>query len=223
MSLVDIAVVDYGTPHLAARCVGSLDSDLFASIELVDAKSRGLSYAQAVNRSLARGTAPYVLALNADTRMLEPPDRLLQLFADHPDIAVIGPRQIDQTGRITHAGIIGSNTEPEHRFWMRPLAHVAEMCAEKTLDCVTVSGSVYFARRTVWEQLGGLLETPLYYEETAFSYAVRHAGYRVCYTGQTTWEHRWNSSPYEGSKAELAARSQAIFRRFCGDRGIECN
>ena len=222
--MIDVVIVDYGTPGLACRCAGSLRSDLFASVEIVDAKSRGWSYARSVNRSLDRGQAPYVLALNADTRMLEPPDRILAIFEEHSDIAVIGPRQIDDQGRITHAGIVGTNEKPEHRFWLRPLHEVAGQCSEEILDCVTVSGSVYFARRSVWNALGGFLWTRGYYEETAFSYAARHAGYRVVYTGATTWEHLW----HRGGMAELDRQgvfveSQATFRAFCRREGIACD
>ena len=221
--MIDAVVVDWGTPRLAARCVGSLQSDVFSSIELVDAKSRGWSYAQSVNRSLARGTAPYVLALNADTRMLEPPDRILAIFEEHADIAVIGPRQIDEHGRITHAAITGDNLQRQHRFWMQPLADVASQCAEWTLDVPTVSGAVYFARRSVWEQLGGFLETKHFYEETALDFAVRHAGWRVVYTGASTWEHLFNRSPVnENWRAQVAAESRQAFRAFCALHGIPC-
>lgn len=221
--MIDVVIVDYGTPGLAARCAGSLQSDLFTSIEIVDAKSRGWSYAQSVNRSLARGTAPYVLALNADTRMLEPPDKILAIFEEHADIAVIGPRQIDDLGRITHAGIVGTNEQPQHRFWLQPLHEVAGKCAEEILDCVTVSGSVYFARRAVWEQLGGFLDTRHYYEETWLSYRARHHGHRVVYTGGTTWEHLWHRSSGEIDMTGVAAESQAMFRAACQLEGIACN
>jgi GT2 family glycosyltransferase len=222
--MIDAVCVDWGTPRLAARCVGSLDSDLFASIELVDAKARGWSYAQSVNRSLARATAPYVLALNADTRMLEPPDQIVALFEEHADIAVIGPRQIDDHGLITHAGIVGDNFHRSHRFWKQPLEQVDRFCGECALDVPTISGSVYFARRSVWEQLGGFLETALYYEETGLDFRVRHEGWRVVYTGATTWEHLWAQSPVElADRSALAAESRQVFRRYCLQHGIDCD
>lgn len=219
--LIDVAVVDYGTPALAARCVGSLTSPLFASIELVDAKARDWSYSQSVNYSLERGTAPYVLALNADTRMLEPPDRIIHLFEQNPDIGVIGPRQVDATGRITHAGITGDNLQRQHRFWLQPLGNVADYCAEETLDVPTISGAVYFCRRTVWEELGGMLTTEHFYEETGLDLMVRHAGHRVVYTGQTTWEHLFNQSPTTDEwRADVAARSRKVFLEAMAERGI---
>lgn len=222
--MLDVAVVDWGTPQLAARCVGSLTSDLFTSIELVDAKSRGTSYACSVNSSLARGSAPYVLALNADTRMLEPPEKLLAIFEEHADVAVIGPRQIDGQGFLTHAGITGTNTEPRHRFWLAPLHECDHLCNEWMLDVPTVSGAVYFARRSVWEALGGFLDTPHFFEETWLCYLARHHGYRVIYTGASTWEHLFNRSPVEeGFRTRAALESREIFRQACAREGIACN
>lgn len=220
--MIDVAVIDFGTPDLAVRCVGSLRSPLFASIELVDSKSRGLTYAQAVNGSLARGTAPLVLALNADTRMLEPPDRIVGLFERNPDIAVIGPRQIDDGRRITHGGIIGTNIRRVSRFWMHDLDDFDDLCSEEILDVPTISGAVYFCRRSVWEQHGGFLEAcPHFYEETSLDFSIRHAGHRVVYTGQSTWEHLFNRSPTtEGWRAEMAVRSRRIFIEEMADRGI---
>lgn len=223
--MIDVAVVDWGTALLASRCIGSLSSSLFTSIELVDAKARGWSYAQSVNRSLARGSAPYVLALNADTRMLEPPDQILALFEERSDIAVIGPRQIDDERRITHAGIVGDNLHRTHRYWKQPLHQVDRLCGECVLDVPTISGSVYFCRRSVWETYGGFLEDcPLYFEETALDFRVRHEGWRVVYTGATTWEHLWARSPVNWSeRSEHATASKIAFRRYCLQHGIDCD
>lgn len=221
--MIDAVIVDYGTPQLAARCAGSLDHEVFASLEVVDAKARGWSYARSVNWSLAHGTAPYVLALNADTRMLEPPDEVLAIFEECGEVAIIGPRQIDAHGRITHAGVVGTNRHPEHRFWLQPLSEVVSRCQERILDCVTVSGAVYFARRDAWEALGGFLDTPHFYEETWLCYLARHRGYRVVYTGATTWLHLLGESPTRDEwLAEVGPKSRSMFRDACAREGIEC-
>ena len=219
--MIDVAIVDWGTPRLAAECAGSLRSDLFSSIEVIDAKSRKLTYAQAVNGSLKRGSAPIVLALNADTRMLEEPHRVLELFAD-PRIAVVGPRQRDDEHRITHAGIVGDNLQRAHRFWLERIDSVDAQSSEFALDVPTISGAVYFCRREIWERFGGFLEAcPHFYEETGLDFQVRHAGYRVVYTGATTWIHLFNRSPTSAAwRAHQAAISRSIFIEQMADRGI---
>lgn len=218
---IDVCIVSYRTPELARSCHASLTDhrSYFDRIVSIDADKCGVGYGQAVNDGLRGGTAEYVVALNADTRMLEPPDAILELFESDPRIAVVGPRQIDDSGHITHAGIFGRNEQPEHRYWME-FDH-GQGC-ERELDAITVSGSVYFARRSVWEEFGGFLETPrMFYEETFLSYLVRHAGYRVVYTGATTWEHQFAKSPGV-ARGELAIKSREIFRAACAREGIEC-
>lgn len=223
--LIDVCVVDYDTLGLARKCIASLDSPLFNSVELIDARRRKTSYSRACNESLKRGDAPYVLALNADCEMLEPPDVVIEIFESDPSIAVIGPRQYRTADmRITHAGILGTNTTPQHRFWLHPYHDWASQCAERALDCVTVSGSVYFVRRSVWEELGGFLETDHFYDETWFSYLARHRRYRVVYTGQNTWVHEFNQTPNtEQWRVERMLESREIFRAACRREGIACN
>jgi GT2 family glycosyltransferase len=221
---VDAVIVDYGTPNLAREAYESMvDHPAFATLTVVDALAGRLSYAQAVNRQLALGHAPIVLALNADTRMLEPPNRILRLFGSDPRIAIIGPRQINSLGRVTHAGIFGSNTAPQHRHWQQPISEVDGETSEACLDAVSVPGSVFFCRRSVWEQLGGFNERCAhFYEETSLVYDARHHGWRVCYTGQTTWLHEWKQSPVTQEWLNArAVESREQFRRFCDERGIE--
>ena len=221
---VDAVIVDYGTPALAARCLDSLgEHPLFASIATVDAKALEWSYARSVNTALRAGSAEIVLALNADTRMLEAPTVILDLFDMDPTVGVVGPRQVTSDGRITHGGIFGRNEAPAFRAWQMPLGDFDAATAD-TRDAITVSGSVYFARRTVWEQCGGFLDTSHFYEETWLSYLARHRGYRVLYAGSTTWIHEFNQSPVDGAwRARVAAESRERFRAACAAEGIACD
>lgn len=221
---VDAVIVDYGTPDLAAACLASvLEHGEFRSVATIDAKRLRWSYARSVNLALSIGDGEFVLALNADTRMLEPADKILELFDADQTIGVIGPRQVDEHGRITHGGIFGTNTHPQFRAWQQPLSDHSETA--DTRDAVTVSGAVYFARRTVWDELGGFLEDcEFYYEETWLSYLARHRGYRVVYTGTTTWIHHFNQSPTDPAwRARVATESRETFRAACAAEGIQCN
>lgn len=221
---IDAAIVDYGTPGLAIRALDSMrDCPLFRSVALIDAKMLRWSYAKSVNTAVSGGKGEFVLALNADTKMLEPPDKILDLFDADPSIAVIGPRQVDSDGRVTHGGIFGTNERPEFRHWQAPLEHCDGETAD-TRDAITVSGSVYFARRSVWEELGGFLNTPHFYEETWLSYLARHRGHRVVYTGSTTWLHEFNRSPTTQEwRVRMAVESRNLFRAACRREGIGCD
>ena len=235
---VDYAIVDYGTPRLAAACRRSIERcyersrDPY-SVAVRDARARGETYAQAVNRALADGCAPIVCALNADTEMLEHPRAVFDVFDSDPDIAVVGPRQVDDHGLIRHAGIFGTNQRPGHRLWSAPLTDHLHETAEFARDAIMVSGSVMFARRSAWEEVGGFeLETRHYFEDTAFCYVVRHHGWRVVYTGATTWLHLWDRSLPSGGrhqgldnddlKRRWFTESRRTCRDFLAERDIAC-
>jgi hypothetical protein len=108
------------------------------------------------------------------------------------------------------------------------------------INCVTVSGSAYFVRRDVWDDMtnnkqyrelypdaiGAFLPTPHYYEETWCSYFARHLGYNVVYDGSISIGHSWHaSSPKPGEGISNADKyfpiSREIFRKACDHIGIE--
>jgi GT2 family glycosyltransferase len=160
------------------------------------------------------------------------------IFDSNPDIHILGPKQRDENGFITHAGIVGTNTAPAHRGWRQHDPN--DVLFRDRIPCVTVSGSAYFIRRSVWEALrydsgyakmypgalGAFLPTPHYYEETWCSYFARHRGYNVVYDGSVSIGHSWHASspkPGEGySHADSQFKvSQQIFRKACDELGIE--
>jgi hypothetical protein len=164
--------------------------------------------------------------------------KIQQIFDENPEIHILGPKQRDEQGYITHAGIIGTNTEPKHRAWREP--DPQDTAYRDRIECVTVSGSAYFVRREVWDALtnnekyreiypdaiGAFLPTPHYYEETWCSYFARHLGYNVVYDGSVSIGHSWHAStPKPGQGVSHADSyfpiSREIFRKACDHIGIE--
>jgi hypothetical protein len=132
------------------------------------------------------------------------------------------------------AGIFGTNAAPVHRGWNE--IHRGQYL--DVSDAVTVSGSAYFVKRTVWEELancslyrevapdaaGAFLPTPHYYEETWASYHCREHGYRVIYYGPITMVHKWHqASPVGGWAEQQMPASRELFRRACVHHGIACD
>lgn len=155
------------------------------------------------------------------------------LLAADERYGVCGPRQIDELGRLTHGGIFGTPSSPQHRGWHRaPLPGEYQDVRD---DAVTVSGAAYFVRRSVWEELslcpiyrsvdptarGAFLQCHHYFGETYASYhAVAH-GYRCVYNGAATMVHGWHkSSPVGGIGEQNWVRDQGFFRRACDAHGI---
>lgn len=200
---------------------------------------KNIGYSSATNYMASRSSAEIVGVLNGDVWMTsEDCLNIEKAFANNPNMHILGPKQRDEHGYITHAGIIGTNTEPKHRGWREH--DPQDLLYRDQVDCVTVAGSAYFVRRDVWDDMtnnkqyrelypdaiGAFLPTPHYYEETWCSYFARHLGYNVIYDGSISIGHSWHAStPKPGEGISHADKyfpiSREIFRKACDHIGIE--
>ena len=200
---------------------------------------RNIGYSAACNMMAHKSNSDIIALLNADVWFSnEDLVKIQRIFDENKDIHILGPKQRDENGLITHAGIVGTNLKPGHRGWRAE--DKADSLFRDRIDCVTVSGSAYFIRREVWNALtnnskyrelypnaiGAFLPTPHYYEETWCSYFARHLGYNVVYDGSVSIGHSWHASspkPGEGySHADAQFPiSREIFRKACDYIGIE--
>lgn len=192
-----------------------------------------IGYARCINLGASYGENPVIAAFNADCVLT--PD-LLQNCEDallaNSDWGALGPTQVDQKGRFTHAGIFGTNDQPRHRGWKE----IDSGQYDDIQEGVTVSGSAYFIKRAVWDVLtncpiykklhpgavGAFLPTPHYYEETFCSYHCRAHGYKVMYYGKAKMIHKWHqASPVGGWAEQQMPISREIFREMCDAHDIE--
>lgn len=265
--MIDLCVVNYNTSSQLARLLDNLHYDLVGSPKVwnlfisdngstdrscdwinynrsrysIDnfVENENVGYSAACNYLASQSNSEIIGLLNADVWMSSMDlARIQNIFNSDPDVHVLGPKQRDEHGRITHAGIIGTNTAPKHRGWLEH--DPRDDFYRDRIDCVTVSGSAYFIRREVWNALtfnpryrelypaatGAFLPTPHYYEETWCSYFARHLGYNVVYDGSVSIGHSWHASspkPSEGySEADSHFQtSREIFRKACDYMGIE--
>jgi glycosyltransferase involved in cell wall biosynthesis len=207
-----------------------------------------VGYAAACNKLASQGTGDIIGLLNSDVWMTTSDVMAIaKSFEDDPNVHILGPKQRDERGRITHAGIGGTNTAPKHRGWHMDDPHDIQF--RDKVEMVTVSGSAFFVRRSTWEalasdedylkvvdlfveegsiprertaHLGPFLPTKHYYEETFCAYFARHRGYGVYYDGRISIGHSWHASHSKGSEADKYwQESQSLFRRACDMLGIE--
>jgi GT2 family glycosyltransferase len=235
----DIAIAAAGIDDVIYR-VGKIAIGTTAHIRVDNMTyyqySENIGYAKACNNAAmnAPDDADVFAFFNADTRIgpgvIEP---LYLSLMSHDDWGVIGPRQVNDDGLITHAGIVGTNTKPKIRGWMQP--DNPGFC-DILDDCVSVMGSAYFVKRECWEELyncpiyreqhpeatGAFLPTQHYYEETFCSYHATHHDWKVVYYGLVKMIHRWHkASPVGGFADKLFSESQRTFRAMCDAHGIE--
>jgi hypothetical protein len=186
-----------------------------------------IGYARACNLAAARGNNDVIAFFNADVELTEGAlDTCTEAIAGNPAWAILGPRQVDHHRRIRHAGIFGSHGSPVHRGWNEPDRgqHVDVRTA------VTVSGSAYFVKRRVWDELthcplyrevapdaqGAFLPTQHYYEETWCSYHAWAHHRQVIYFGHVTIVHKWHqASPVGGWAEQQMDASRDYFRAAC--------
>lgn len=189
-----------------------------------------VGYARACNRAASIDPNGDVLAFfNADVVLR--PDALTECYEaiqENRHWGALGPRQVDQHNRITASGVYGPPTQPAFAAW---LDQDQGQCSAVRDDALTVSGSAYFIRRSVWELMtacpayqaadpgseGGFLQTPHYWEETFLSGHLRFHGYKIGFLGSTVIVHKWHrASPHGGLGADRhMSASRAIYRAAC--------
>jgi GT2 family glycosyltransferase len=189
-------------------------------------------YAHAVNVGFGKlhtkGARDILLACNADVEVLSADalDMCCETLESNKLYSILGPRQVDDRGRITHAGIAGTATSKRLIGWRASRGY------EETDDTMaSVSGSIYFIRGRVWDELsdcfqqnpeGAFLLTPHYYEETFCSDHATAHGYKVVYYGERTFLHRWHrASPVGGPADSQIKASRDLYRAACQELGIE--
>jgi GT2 family glycosyltransferase len=256
---MDLVVVDYHTPADLTRFVRAYEETQPEELEtrltvvLVEATEDEVSTARDLEYDVfsSPDNIGYNVACNEAARLTNADDPfdtiaffnadtilargVLEGCARHleaPGTAVVGPRQVNRQGRITHAGIVGSNVRPVHRGWLERdgLQYV------DVIDCVTVSGSAYFMRRDAFNALsacsmfqnsdphatGAFGTFTHFYGDTWISYHARDHGLAVRYVGDVpAMRHELHGA---GNADRVNQRfDQAKFRKMCADHGIECD
>lgn len=267
MADLHVVVVNYRTPDDLAAFLASLErsqpSELSWALSIVNVDPHesdeeaaaaaekcfpgariithtdNVGYAVACNHAVEDGEATVLAFFNADVELRPGAlDDCWYALLSKPNWGILGPRQIDQYGRLTAAGIFGTPTHPVHRGWLQPdrgdYADVRD-------DAVSVAGSAFFVRQKVWDELcfcptfkqaephatGAFLPTKLFYEETWACYHAAAHGWRNVYYGRVQIVHKWHRSVEQnGLKAQvpqIAAKARAQFRNACAVHGIVCD
>lgn len=202
-------------------------------------------YGRSCNHAASRGSREVVVFFNADVVLTENAlDECYQALLSHEDWGVLGPRQVNEHGLLTHVGIFGSNQQPhfgeDGKGWKEVATDTNFMGVNDA--AISVAGSAYFMRREAWSEItslpgyqewliennlprpwGALLPTPLYFEDMFASLVARSQGWKVVYLGTTTIIHRWHkaieAAGEEPTEKYVAARE--MFRSVLDRLGIE--
>src|SRR5512133_2783175 len=170
----------------------------YPEVELIAAPSN-LGFAAATNLGARRGSSPYLLALNPDTALTALAlNTVLAVLAEHPEVAIAGPRLLRPDGSFDHAArrsfptplsALGHFTGVGRRAASGPLAaYRAPEVGSGPVDAV--NGAFMLMRRSVFEAAGGFDEDYwMYMEDLDLSYRLAKEGWRSWYEPTATVMH----------------------------------
>ncbi len=205
----EILVVDNASPDDTVQAVRTR----WTGVRLIEAGSNA-GFAKANNIGIRQSFGELVLLLNPDTSA--PPgaiDALVGVLDRRPDVAVAGPRLVDESGRaeLSFGGMISPLGEVRQK--LRARGNVERLTSrEREVDWV--SGACLLVRRQDAEAVGLLDERFfMYTEDVDFCAAVRARGRRVLFTPEAQIVHLRGRSRQAAPRATEAAyrRSQLAF------------
>jgi GT2 family glycosyltransferase len=213
---LDVVVVDNDSSDGSAELV---ERD-FPDVKVLRERNGGFAYGN--NRGLDATDSEFMLFLNADAELVEGTlaGQLAWLRA-HPEIGLIGCRQLDHAGRVYPTmrrfpsvarfacAALGSESWPFRASWT----------GERELDltrydadaaCDWVSGSYMLARRDAVAAVGAMDEAFfLYFEEPDLCLRLKRAGWGAAYVPGLTIRHPWD----RGGLGETLVAQDAYARR----------
>lgn len=215
----EVVVVDNGSSDGSPSMV----RERWPGVRLIEAGGN-LGFARANNLGIRATDSDLVLLLNSDTVVPEGAiDRLVADLRAHPEVAVVGPRLVDASGRpeISFGRMIGPLNELRQKAlgrlydWGLGVARRAverKLSRPQTVDWV--SGACLLVHR-VDAEAAGLLDERffLYTEDVDFCAAVRALGRLVRFTPAAEIVHlRGRSRRHDPGAARAAyRRSQLAF------------
>lgn len=180
---------------------------------------RNIGFAAANNEGIGASRGELLLLLNSDT--VAPAgalDRLAQILRARPDVAVVGPRLVDERGRaeLSFGRMITPLNELRQRRLVRGLNRGDRRIQER-VDASTrveaypdwVSGACLLVRRVDAEAVGLLDERYfMYTEDVDFCAAIRARGRRILFTPDVEVVHLRGRSA-----ASAPEETRAAYRR----------
>jgi GT2 family glycosyltransferase len=188
--VVDNASTDSTPTYIRERWPG---------VRLIASESN-LGFAQANNLGIRNTSSELVLLVNPDTIVSgSDVDQLVSVLESQPDVAVVGPRIVDGTGRaeLSFGAMISPWAELRQKVLVRgndrgvsPITAIVDRMTRRTRRVDWVSGACLLIRRQDLDQVGGF--DPrffMYAEDVDLCAAVRAQGRSVLFSAEPQVVH----------------------------------
>ena len=257
--MIDVVIVSYRCEALLRNCLASLAEHPPAvdmSVHVVDnasgdgtaemverefpavrltRASRNLGFSAANNLAIRAGSAPFVLVLNPDTRVVDGTlDRLLDVMEAHAEVGIAGPRLELEDGSLDHAAkrsfptplsALGHFSGLGRRAGAsgRLAAYRAPGVEEGPVDAV--NGAFMLIRRSALERVGLFDEGYwMYMEDLDLCYRFAQAGWITWYEDSARAVHvkAGTSGPLRSARLDRAFH-YGMFRFYRKHYSQRCN
>lgn len=250
--MLDIIIVNYESSKLLDRCLRSVynsangisinvfvqdngskdDIDnvgvTFPQINLTK-NDYNMGFARAVNRALAHGSAPYILALNPDTIVSDGFfESALRYIQDNEDAGIIGPKILNMDGNVQGSArsfptpltaLFGRASLLTRFFPNNPITRANILTTKsdgKTpMQVDWVSGACVLLRRKALDEVGYLDERFfIYWEDADLCRRMWQKGWKVVYFPQATIFHHVGGSTRKKPIRSIFEFHKSVYRLF---------
>lgn len=241
-----VVVVNYNTRELLVQCLSSVERELPDELIAIDnassdgsqewvrekfpdvtllANSGNPGYAAAANEAMRATQAPFVLLLNADTKVVAGSLRAaVDYMISHPRAGLVGPllRSTDGTRQRSIFPFPGTLAWLLENNPIGPILSVVPAARKRMLRFVEaeartvpwVLGAAMLIRREAYDATSGFDESYfMYYEEVDFCFRLWEAGWEVHYAPTAEVVHVGAASTSQVRTA-MAVRHFESTRRF---------
>jgi GT2 family glycosyltransferase len=202
-------------------------ADEFAPHVRLLRNTENVGFGRGVNQALAASTAPLVLIMNPDCRLVAGALALLEGELDaHPDCAIVGPRILSPDGSVQGSargdpdmltGIFGRASALRRLLPWLPVSkrNVVDQTVDAAGGSVVVdwvSGACMLARREALTRAGGFDQRYfLYWEDADLCRRLRAMGLHVRYAPAATAIHRVGHSSRTARQSSIRAFHESAY------------
>ena len=188
-------------------------SDRSDNVTIVKWPGKGFNWAAIYNYVVSQvETGEYLLLLNNDMEVITPDwiEEML-MYAQRPDVGVVGAMLYYPDGTIQHAGVIlglgGVAGHAFHHVNRDNKGYMGRLCYAQDLSAVT--GACMLMRREVWDKVGGIDERfAVNFNDVDLCMRIRETGYLIIWTPYAELYHYESKS--RGGKKTTEKRVREI-------------